>query len=140
VILVSRTVNLNKLKDDLPSVLENSNLKPASYYKKLLRCIETCSKSRLWIDLFRWGLSHVWSRIDTLHIDATEWSFGQFPIHILVLSADFQGVAIPIYFKIYKHEGVLSEEARIAFMNKALRHFDLRDKILLGDSEFIGDK
>jgi hypothetical protein len=140
VILVSRTVNLNKLKDDLPSVLENSKLKPASYYKRLLRCIETCSKSRLWIDLLRWGLSHVWSRIDTLHIDATEWNFGQFPIHILVLSADFQGIAIPIYFKIYKHEGVLSEEARIAFMNKALRHFDLSDKTLLGDREFIGDK
>ena len=140
VILVSRTVNLNKLKDDLPSVLENSKLKPASYYKKLLRCIETCSKSRLWIDLLRWGLSQVWSKIDTLHIDATEWSFGQCPIHILVLSADFQGVAIPIYFKIYKHEGVLSEAVRIAFMKKALRYYDLRGKILLADREFIGDK
>lgn len=31
VILVSRTANLNKLKDDLPSVLELTGLKPASY-------------------------------------------------------------------------------------------------------------
>lgn len=140
VILVSRTVNLNKLKDDLPSVLENSQLKPESYYKKLLRCIETCSKSRLWIDLLRWGLSQVWSKICTLHIDATEWDFGKYPIHILVLSADFQGVAIPIYFQIYKHEGALSEAERIAFMKKALRYYDLKGKILLADREFIGDK
>lgn len=140
VILVSRTVNLNKLKDDLPSVLENSELKPESYYKKLVRCIEICSKSRLWIDLLGWGLSQVWSKISTLHLDATEWNFGKYPIHILVLSADFQGVAIPIYFQIYKHEGVLSEIARIAFMKKALRYYDLKDKILLADREFIGDK
>jgi hypothetical protein len=139
-ILVSRTVNLNKLKDDLPSVLENSKLKAESCYKKLVRCIDTCSKSRLWIDLLGWGLSQVWSKTSTLHIDATEWNFGKYPIHILVLSADFQGVAIPIYFRIYKHKGVLSESERIVFMKKALRYYDLRDKILLADREFIGDK
>lgn len=140
VILVSRTANLNKLKDDLPSVLELTGLKPASYYKRLLRCVETCSPSRIWIDLLRWGLSHVWSKITTLHIDGTEWSFGKYPIHILVLSADFQGVAIPIFFMICKHEGVLSEEKRILFMKKACRYYDLSGLILLGDREFIGNK
>jgi Transposase DDE domain len=139
VILVSRTANLNKLKDDLPSVLELTGLKPTSYYKRLLRCVETCSKSRIWIDLLRWGLSHVWAQITTLHIDGTEWSFGKYPIHILVLSADFQGVAIPIFFIIYKHEGVLSEEKRIAFMKKALKYYALAGKILLADREFIGN-
>jgi hypothetical protein len=139
VILVSRTANLNKLKDDLPSVLELTDLKPTSYYKRLLRCVETCATSRIWIDLLGWGLSHVWSQITTLHIDGTEWSFGKYPIHVLVLSADFQGVAIPIFFLIYKHEGVLSEEKRIKFMKKALRYYDLTGKILLADREFIGN-
>jgi hypothetical protein len=138
--LVSRTANLNKLKDDLPSVLELTGLKPESYYKRLKRCVDVCSCSRLWIDLLRWGLSHVWSNITTLHIDATEWSFGKYPIHILVLSADFQGVAIPIFFTVYRHEGILSEEVRIAFMKKACRYYDLTDKILLADREFIGNK
>jgi hypothetical protein len=58
-ILVSRTANLNKLKDDLPSVLELTGLKSASYYKRLKRCVDVYSCSRLWIDLLRWGTSQV---------------------------------------------------------------------------------
>jgi Transposase DDE domain len=137
-ILVSRTVNLNKVKDDLPNVLNNSDLKPESYYKKLIRCVETCAPSRIWIDLLRWAVSHIWGNIDTLHIDGTEWNFGSYAIHVLVLTADFQGVAVPIFFKIYRHEGVLSESTRIAFMKKALLYYDLRGKVLLADREFIG--
>lgn len=139
VILVSRSVNLNILKDDLPSVI-GKKLKPESCYKKLLRCVEICSCSRLWIDLLHWSLSFVWSKTSTLHIDATEWYFGDYPIHVLVLSVDFQGLAIPIFFKIYKHKGVLSEDARIAFMKKALQYYNLKGKVLLADREFIGDK
>ncbi len=139
-ILVSRTVNLNKLKDDLPNVLKVKNLKPLSCYKKLLRCVEMCSPSRLWLDLLIWGLSHVWGVIHTLHIDGTEWSFGTYNIHVLVLSADFQGIAIPVFFKTYRHKGVLSETDRINFMKKALRYHDLSGKTLLADREFIGDK
>ena len=137
-ILISRTVNLNKIKDDLPNVLKDSNLKPESYYKKLLRCVETCAPSRIWIDLLCWAVSQIWGKITTLHIDGTEWSFGSYAIHILVLSADFQGVAVPIFFKVYRHEGVLSELERIKFMKKALRYYDLKGKTLLADREFIG--
>lgn len=139
VILVSRTVNLNILKDDLPSVLGKLQLKPASCYKKLLRCVEIGSCSRLWIDLLHWALSFVWSNVAILHIDGTEWEFGQYPIHVLVLSADFQGVAIPIFFKVYKHKGVLSEAERIKFMKKALQYYNLKGKELLADREFIGN-
>jgi hypothetical protein len=64
--------------------------------------------------------------------------FGSYAIHILVLSVDFQGVAVPIFFKVYRHEGVLSELVRIGFMKKALRYYDLSGKILLADREFIG--
>jgi hypothetical protein len=137
-ILLSRTVNFNKLKDDLPNVLGNSDLKPESYYKKLIRCVETCAPSRIWIDLLRWAVSHIWGVIHTLHIDGTEWNFGSYAIHVLVLTADFQGVAVPVFFKVYRHEGVLSEAVRIAFIKKALLYYDLRGKVLLADREFIG--
>ena len=137
-VLVSRTVNLNKIKDDLPNVLKDNDLKPESYYKKLLRCVETCAPSRIWIDLLCWVVSHIWSKITTLHIDGTEWNFGSYPIHVLVLTADFQGVAVPIFFRVYRHEGVLSELVRIKFMKKALCYYDLSGKTLLADREFIG--
>lgn len=137
-ILVSRTVNLNKAKDELPNILNSNTLKPESCYKKLLRCVETCAPSRIWLDLLVWGVSQIWGRASTLHIDATEWNFGSYAIHILVLSVDFQGIAVPIFFKAYRHEGVLGELARIAFIKKALRHYDLSGKTLLADREFIG--
>lgn len=140
VILVSRTVNLNKLKDDLPSVLDKPSLKAGSCYKKLLRCVDILSPSRLWLDLLQWALSFVWGVTNHLTIDATEWLFGKYPIHILVLSVDFQGVAVPIYFSIYKHKGVLCEQARIRFMKKALRCYNLKGRDLLADREFIGDQ
>lgn len=52
VLLSLPTMNLNKLKDDLSSVLNNSNLKPNSYYKRLLQCVEFGSKSYLWLRNF----------------------------------------------------------------------------------------
>ena len=140
VLLVSRTVNLNKLKDDLPIVLNNSKLQANSCYKRLLRCVEVSAKSCLWLDILRWAVSFIWVEVSGLYLDATEWKFGSYPIHVLVLSGDFHGIAVPIYFRVYKHKGVLSESERIKFMKKAMRYYDLRGKLLIADGEFIGDE
>lgn len=71
-------------------------------------------------------------------MDATEWEFGSVKIHVLVLSADYQGVAIPIFFAVYSHKGILSEKKRIGFVKKCLVFYDLKNKVLLADREFIG--
>ena len=49
-----------------------------------------------------------------------------------------KGVAVPVYFRIYTHKGVLSEQERISFIRKSLSVLDLRGKLLIADREFIG--
>lgn len=71
-------------------------------------------------------------------MDGTEWKIGSFKLHVLVLAAQVKGVAIPVYFKVYQHKGVLSEHERINFIRKAFVIIDLEDKLLIADREFIG--
>lgn len=71
-------------------------------------------------------------------MDGTEWKIGSFELHVLVLAAQVNGVAIPVYFKVYEHKGVLSERERINFIRKALIIINLEGKLLVADREFIG--
>ncbi|MDJ1493050.1 transposase [Cytophagaceae bacterium DM2B3-1] len=71
-------------------------------------------------------------------MDSTEWKIGQYPLHVLVLAVEVKGVAVPVYFRIYTHKGVLSEKERINFMRKSLAIIDMKGKLLVADREFIG--
>jgi hypothetical protein len=105
--------------------LGHSDLKAASCYKKLLRCISVCSPSRLWLDLLQWSLYFIWSAIGHFTLDATEWNFGQYPIHILVLSVDFQGVAD-------RKENMLYDK----LIAKALKKDYTQTQIIIGEKVF----
>ena len=69
-------------------------------------------------------------------MDGTEWKIGRFELHVLVLAAQVKGVAIPVYFKVYEHKGVLSEQERINFIRKAFTLIELEGKLLIADREF----
>lgn len=71
-------------------------------------------------------------------MDGTEWKIGSFKLHVLVLAAQVKGVAIPVYFKVYEHKGVLLEQERINFIRKAFVIIELEGKLLIADREFIG--
>ena len=73
------------------------------------------------------------------YLDATEWSIGKFKLHCLVLAVHYQGIAIPIYFKLYNHKGVLSEKERINFIDSASSFCKLTNSVIVADREFIGD-
>ena len=71
-------------------------------------------------------------------MDGTEWQIGSFKLHVLVLAAQVKGVAVPVYFKVYQHKGVLGESDRIKFIRKAFVIIDLEGRLLIADREFIG--
>lgn len=71
-------------------------------------------------------------------MDGTEWKIGSLKLHVLVLAAQVKGVAIPVYFKVYEHKGVLSEQERISFIRKAFVLIELEGKLIIADREFIG--
>lgn len=70
-------------------------------------------------------------------LDGTEWKIGSFELHVLVLAAPVKGVAIPVYFKVYQHKSVLSENNHINFIRKAFAIIDLHGKLLIADRDLL---
>ncbi|VAW23363.1 hypothetical protein MNBD_ALPHA11-497 [hydrothermal vent metagenome] len=73
-------------------------------------------------------------------MDRTNWQWGQSNINILVLSACYKGVAIPLYWTALNKKGNSDTRERIDLINQFILGFG-KDKIagLLGDREFIGE-
>lgn len=137
-LIQSRTVNLNHLKDDAPACLPHSRTHSESHYKRLTRFFSRYSRSRLFMDLLLGALKCCKQKIEYAMVDATEWKIGKLWVHVLVLAIDYRGVALPIFFKVYRHKGCLSEKERIKFIRKAQSVFHLHSIVLLADREFIG--
>ena len=134
----SRTVNLNRLKDDVGKIAEKSNSDTESHYKRLSRFLLFNCVGSLWYYILVFGLELLRAKIELLYLDATEWQIGRHKIHILVLAIDFEGIAIAIYFQVYHHKGVLSEQERIKFLETACGCCPIKGATLIGDGEFIG--
>ena len=76
-----------------------------------------------------------------LALDRTNWKFGGFNINILVLAIVYDGVAIPILFKMMPKFGNSSTQERIDIMDRYINLFGLSTiDCLLADREFIGDQ
>jgi hypothetical protein len=138
-IIQGKTVNLYNLRDEVGKISEKYK-KPDSYYKRLTRFLVNNALSALWSSILLYGLDLLNIDISLCYLDATEWAIGKFKLHVLVLAADYKGVAVPIYFKVYSHKGVLSEKERINFMHLACQHCPLENATIVADREFIGDQ
>lgn len=139
-IIQGKTINLYDLRDEVGKLTEKYKSKTESHYKRLTRFLVSFSIGNLWASVLAFGLELLdqndWS---LCYLDATEWNIGKFSLHVLVLAIDYQGVAIPIYFQVYAHKGVLSEEKRVIFLEKAAIHLNLQAKTVIADREFIGN-
>lgn len=140
-IIQAKTINLYDLRDEVGKLTEKYKSKTESHYKRLTRFLVSFSMGGLWASVLKFGLELLdknnWS---ICYIDATEWNIGKFNVHTLVLAIDYQGVAVPIYFQVYSHKGVLSEKERVAFLERAAIHLNLRNKTIIADREFIGNE
>jgi len=139
-ILQAKTVNLYALRDEIGKLLGDKKTKVESHYRRLTRFFVDNKDSELWSLILRFGYVLLGENFKYLYVDGTEWKIGLFKVHILVLAADILGVAVPLYFKVYEHKGVLSEVERMAFIKSCSLIYDLKDKVLIADREFIGDE
>lgn len=73
-------------------------------------------------------------------MDRSNWQWGKSNINILVLSACYKGIAIPLYWMALDKKGNSDTKERIDLINFFIQGFGC-DKIsgLLGDREFIGE-
>ena len=74
-----------------------------------------------------------------LSMDRTNWQWGKSNINILLLSACYKGISVPLYWIALDKKGNSDTQERIALIDFFISGFG-RDKIagLLGDREFIG--
>lgn len=144
-ILVKETVNLNKLKNQLGTILGKKDTQADSHYKRLTRFFaDAFNQHSLWKGLLKAVLQLLVKHIDKrgggkyLLLDATCWQFGKTKIQLLVLSILYQGVAIPIMWVNLSKKGHSNFDERKRLLQMASLLHELKGMILLADREYIG--
>lgn len=129
-----KTVNLVEL-----SCAFEGSAKQSSRYKRLQRFFRNFNLDFDLIAGFVFNSFFSQSGKWYLTIDRTHWQLGKSVINIFMLAIVYQGVAIPIYWTIFRKKGNSDTQERIALLEKFTKLFG-KDKVagLLGDREFIG--
>lgn len=74
-----------------------------------------------------------------LSMDRTNWQWGKSNINILMLSVNYEGIAIPLYWEILNHRGNSDHSVRINLLERFINQFGTECIAgLLADREFIG--
>lgn len=137
-ILRVQTVCLNKLKGIVGQITGKKHTKPASNYQRLIRIFKTHAFSRLWLDLLQLVFRLLRLKCDYLTLDGTSWKQGEVWHHYLVLCVIYNGVAIPIYWVNLHKQGISSVAERIQLMKRVFRSFNIKNKTIIADREYIG--
>lgn len=118
-----------------------SGAKQSSRYKRLQRFFRGFNFDFNQIATFVFKLFSLKDGKWYLTIDRTDWQLGKTVINILMLAIIYEGVAIPIYWSLFRKKGNSNTKERIELLEKFINNFG-KDKIsgLLGDREFIGGK
>lgn len=140
-VLKSRSTNLNVIKDYLPDLLQNQKTLEISHYKRLIRFFKINKPDLLMRCILKWVYQLLSDNVKYLILDATLWERGNKQVHLLTLCVVYKHVAIPIYWhQLDKNGGHSSQEDRQKLIIEASEMFNLSDKILLADREFVGDE
>jgi len=132
-IIKVKTVNLVALSSGF-----NSAAKPASRYKRIKRFFRQApfqsTEIAQWV-LQLFGLNQpVW-----LSLDRTNWRWGQQDINILMLSAVYKGIALPLSWRLLSHPGNSSASLRIELIEQFIAKFGKQAIAgLIADREFTG--
>lgn len=110
-LLVTRTVNLNKIACSMSSPADKS-----SRYRRLQRFFAEVTIDFEMIASFIFRLFFVTNGCWYLTMDRTNWKWGKADINILTLGIAFKGIAIPIYWELLDKRGNSDTEERIALI------------------------
>jgi len=133
-IFKAKSVNLNEVKLELPSILNNKKTSLDSHYRRLTRFFTLSdeeksglSEALLKASLRMLGRKKKHLQSSYLTLDGT-----------LSLCVVVNGVSIPIWWKDLSKKGHSSQKERLEFFKKTLVHYNLKNKCLLADREYIG--
>lgn len=139
-ILQKESICLNKLKSNVGVLLGNINTQNDSHYKRLLRIFSIDKSSTLWQELLSYVFRIFHLKSDLLLLDGTSWQRGSKKYHFLTLCIVYKGVAIPIYWEDLNKKGQSNEKERNSFIRQACQLYNLKEKVVIADREYIGQK
>lgn len=143
-LLEEKTVNLWKLKGSVGKLLGNTETDSRSHYQRLKRWLRVGESDKsIWINMLKASVSLLRKKSQCLIIDGSSWKWGGSTYHrpaarFLALSILYKGVSIPIWWKDLGRLGISSPRHRKGMLRLALRVLDLKDKVLIGDREYVG--
>lgn len=130
-----RTVNLTQI-----SALFKSSTKPESSYRRIRRFFSNFSFDRTIIIPMVLALFSLKKDL-ILILDRTNWKWGKKNINILLISAAYRGIGIPIFWSVSSKGGTSSTSARKQILKTVLQKIGPnRIKAFLADREFIGEE
>jgi hypothetical protein len=130
-LFAARTANLTRI-----AVLFAGHAKVESNYKRIKRFLaffemDAAEITRLLVKLMNLQPPFI------LSIDRTEWRLGTTWVNVLMLSAVWEGVAIPIVWTVFQKKGCSSDSERRAIVEKYLQIFGAETiKFVTADREF----
>lgn len=134
-LIAVRSVNLKELACVFTGETEMN-----SHYRRLQRFFAQVRFPRHALAQLLLGLFYPADEKVYLSMDRTNWKWGKANINLLVLSACYRGVAIPLYWTALNKRGNSNTRERIALINEFIDGFGkARIAGLLGDREFVGD-
>ena len=119
--LMSRqTVNLAHLAVHFPNKtkLESNYRRIQSFFKEVDFDYDSVA---------RWSVNQLLSTKEKFYLalDRTNWQFGKTHINILMLSAVYEGVAIPLYWTTLPHKGNSTSQLRIDLVKRFTAQFGI---------------
>ena len=134
-LIAVRSVNLKELACAFMGATELN-----SHYRRLQRFFAQVRFPRHTLANLLLGLFYSADEKVYLSMDRTNWQWGKANINLLVLSACYRGVAIPLYWRALDKRGNSNTQERIALIKEFIDGFGkARIAGLLGDREFVGD-
>lgn len=134
-LIAVRSVNMKELAC---AFVGNAELN--SHYRRLQRFFAQIHFPRHALAQLLLGLFYRADEKVYLSMDRTNWKWGKANINLLVLSACYRGVAIPLYWTALDKRGNSNTQERIDLINQFIEGFGkVRIAGLLGDREFVGN-
>ena len=130
-----KTVNLVQIANAF-----HTNAKQDSSYRRVRRFFQSFSFDMSFIVILVTKLFITKGKF-LLLLDRTNWKWGKKHINILMLSVDYYGIGIPLFWIVTEKGGNASLDNRIKLLKKVIQRIGVKHiEALLGDREFVGSE
>lgn len=132
-LFIVRSVNLS----EIAVAMDGGKASIDSRYKRVYRFFSTFELDFTWIARWIYSLFFADKKKVYIAIDRTNWYWGKAKINVFMLSICYEGIAIPLFWRLLKKAGSTTAKEQIELLSRFVNTFG-KESIqgVLGDREF----